>query len=165
MDNITGVIDMDGFTINKIFYCKELACIRKGQTYATSTLFDLGLQWKDLSEKDKKAARFVERYIHKIRFTSPPNQPTVPLFRLPDIVKEFFSEPDALVAYKGGHFEKDLLRRVGIPSINLESSGCPKAELLFKDLGWVETCGHHLTPNAYHHCPKVEVEAFAMWLW
>jgi hypothetical protein len=109
MDNITGVIDMDGFTINKIFYCKELACIRKGQTYATSTLFDLGLQWKDLSEKDKKAARFVERYIHKIRFTSPPNQPTVPLFRLPDIVKEFFSEPDALVAYKGGHFEKDLL--------------------------------------------------------
>ena len=38
MDNITGVIDMDGFTINKIFYCKELACIRKGQTYATSTL-------------------------------------------------------------------------------------------------------------------------------
>ena len=119
MDNITGVIDMDGFTINKIFYCKELACIRKGQTYATSTLFDLGLQWKDLSEKDKKAARFVERYIHKIRFTSPPNQPTVPIFRLPDIVKEFFSEPDALVAYKGGHFEKDLLRRVGIPSINL----------------------------------------------
>ena len=95
----------------------------------------------------------------------PTNQPTVPLFRLPDIVKEFFSEPDALVAYKGGHFEKDLLRRVGIPSINLESSGCPKAEVLFKDLGWVETCGHHLTPNAYHHCPKVEVEAFAMWLW
>ena len=76
MDNITGVIDMDGCTINKIFYCRELACIRKGQTYATSTLFDLGLQWKDLSEKDKKAARFVKRYIHKIRFTSPPNQPT-----------------------------------------------------------------------------------------
>jgi hypothetical protein len=38
MDNITGVIDMDGFTINKIFYCKELACIREGQTYATYTL-------------------------------------------------------------------------------------------------------------------------------
>jgi hypothetical protein len=94
----------------------------------------------------------------------PTNQPTVPLFRLPDIIKEFFSEPDALVAYKGGHFEKDLLHRVGIPSINLESSGFPKAELLFKDLGWVETCGHHLTPNAYHHCPKVEVGAFAMWL-
>jgi hypothetical protein len=87
MDNITGVIDMDGFTINKIFYCKELACIRKGQTYATSTLFDLGLQWKDLSEKDKKAARFVKRYIHKIRFTSPPNQPTVPYSVYPILLK------------------------------------------------------------------------------
>ena len=135
MDNITGVIDMDGFTINKIFYCKELACIRKGQTYATSTLFDLGLQWKDLSEKDKKAARFVERYIHKIRFTSPPNQPTVPLFRLPDIVKEFFSEPDALVAYKGGHFEKDLLRRVGIPSINSNLLGVLKSNYFSRILG------------------------------
>ena len=51
------------------------------------------------------------------------------------------------------------------PSISDLLHGCPKAELLFKDLGWVETCGHYLTPNAYHYCPKVEVEAFAMWLW
>ena len=162
MDSITAIIDMDGFTVEKRFYCKELAMIKKNDTYATSILFDLGLKWNQLNEKDKKSARYLEKHIHKIRFNSPS---TVPLSNLPEIVKNYFSEPNTLVGYKGGHFEKDLLDQLGIPFINLEHFGCPKAEQLFQKLGWLETCGHHLTPDAYHHCSKVEVEAFAMWLW
>ncbi len=162
MDSITGVIDMDGFTVEKTFYCKELVLIKKDQTYATSILFDLGLNWNQLNEKDQKTARYLEKYIHKIRFNSPS---TVPVSNLPQIVREYFSEPNTLVAYKGGHYEKDLLHQLGISCVNLENFGCPNAEQLFQKLGWLETCGHHLTPDAYHHCPKVEVEAFAMWLW
>jgi hypothetical protein len=68
-----------------------------------SSKFDLGLNWKHLTEKDKKSARFLEKHIHKIRFNSPS---TVPVSNLPQIVRTYFSEPETLVAYKGGHFEK-----------------------------------------------------------
>jgi hypothetical protein len=44
----------------------------------------------------------------------------------------------------------------------LECFNCPKAEKLFDQLIWLETCGNHLESNAYQHCAKVEVEAFAM---
>ncbi len=162
MGTIEGIIDMDGFTIGKVFYCKELGMIRRGQTHATSVLFDLGLDWGQLSEKDKRSVLYVEKHIHKIPFASPSS---VPVSALPQIVKEHFSGLDITVAYKGGHYERDILGKLGISSINLEDLGCPKAEQLFEKLSWLETCGQHLTPDAYQHCPKVEAEAFAMWLW
>ena len=69
-----------------------------------------------------------------------------------------------VLAYKGGHFEKDLLERLGVPSVNLERLGCPKASELIGDLVWLETCGNHLVKEAFMHCPKVEVEAYGQWL-
>ena len=51
-----------------------------------------------------------------------------------------------------------------MPSLNLESFGCPKAEGLIERLVWLETCGNHTTADAYLHCPKVEVEAFGHWM-
>ena len=69
-----------------------------------------------------------------------------------------------MIAYKGGHFEKDLLAKLGVPSFNLEHLGCPKAGDLMSDLGWLETCGKHVVGEAYLHCPKVEVEAYGRWM-
>jgi hypothetical protein len=83
MDTVTGIIDMDGFTVEKRFYCKELAMIKKNDTYATSIIFDLGLNWNQLNEKDRISARYLEKYIHKIEFNSPS---TVHVFDLPKIV-------------------------------------------------------------------------------
>lgn len=68
-----------------------------------------------------------------------------------------------MIAYKG-HFGKDLLKRINIPSVNLEDFGCPKAQKLFDQLVWLETCGNHLENKVYHHCAEIEVEAYAMWL-
>ena len=158
MDSITGVIDMDGFTVEKTFYCKELALIKNDQTYATSILFDLGLNWNQLNEKDQKTARYLKKYIHMIRFNSPS---TVPVSNLPQIVREYFSKPNTF----GSLQRRTLRKRSTAPTGNAEQLNSPKAEQLFQKLGWLETCGHHLTPDAYHHCPKAEVEAFAMWLW
>ena len=69
---------------------------------------------------------------------------------------------ESTIGYKGGHIEKDLLGKTWIPSVNLESFGCPKAEYLFDDLVWLETSGNDTEPNAYQHRAKVEVEAFAV---
>jgi hypothetical protein len=41
---------------------------------------------------------------------------------------------------------------------------CPNAEKLFDQLIWLETCGNHIENNAYQHCAKVEVEAYALWM-
>ena len=84
------------------------------------------------------------------------------------IVENFYIEtrknPDSTFAYKGGHYEKDLLAKPNIPSVNLECFGFPKAEKLFDQLIWLETCSNHIENNAYQHCPKVEVEAYALWM-
>ena len=56
------------------------------------------------------------------------------------------------MAYKGGHFEKDLLARLHIPSLNLECFGCSKVGELIDQMIWVETCGNHTMCNAYLHC-------------
>ena len=34
------------------------------------------------------------------------------------------------MAYKGGHLERDLLKELNIPTVNLEDLGCPYLELL-----------------------------------
>ena len=43
------------------------------------------------------------------------------------------------LAYKEGHYERDLLTRLDIPSIDLEKYGCPKAQILINKLVWLET--------------------------
>ena len=53
-----------------------------------------------------------------------------------------------MVAYKGGHVEKDLLKKLNIPSLALETWGCPKYEQLKQTI--VEplaSCGFHLNDN------------------
>ena len=47
LSDVVGIIDMDGFTIEKEFYCKDFA--------AHSYFFDIGVNWLDLSAKDRKS--------------------------------------------------------------------------------------------------------------
>ena len=168
MNNVVGIIDMDGFTVAKKFYCKELGVLKVGEDVGNSYLFDLGIHWQGLTSKDQKHCMFLTRNIHKLPFGISPGSNPFPLVNLNAIVKHFYDgvkqNEYSTIAYKGGHFERDLLKQLHIPSINLEDFGCPKAEFLFDRLVWLETCGHHIGTHAYQHCPKVEVEAFGNWL-
>ena len=129
---------------------------------------DIGLRKEELSRRDLTTCEYVEDFVHKIPFDLPWDTPAIHLSNLGAIVQQCYSEVKAdsnsTIAYKGGHIERDLLRQLGIPSVNLEWFGCPKAEKLFLHLEWKQTCGNHRGLNAYHHCAKVEVEAFAHWL-
>ena len=164
MENVLGIIDMDGFVVEKRFYCKELGLWRASETYAKSYLFDTCLRWQELSEKDRRQCMYVMKYVHRLPFGRTKNARSS--FELRKIVKEFYdtqTREDAIIAYKGGHFERDLLMELGIPSVNLEQYGCPKAARLFVELGWLESCGNH-EEAGYEHCPKVETEAYGWWL-
>ena len=168
MDSIVGIIDMDGFQIEKIFYCKEIGMLGIEKEEGLSIIFDLNLNWSDLTPKQQKECMFLTKNIHKLPFKSPSEVKTFEISKLELIVKEFYNRikinNQSTIAYKGGHYERDLLNKLKIPSVNLEIFGCPKAKQLFKRLVWLETCGHHLGEHSYEHCPKVEVEAFGGWL-
>ena len=68
LSNIVGVIDLDGFTINKKIYWKELGILRVGNAAVQSFFLYLGVCWSDLSEKVRKTKR---KYIHKLPFGVP----------------------------------------------------------------------------------------------
>lgn len=169
LNEIVAVMDVDGYQINKTFYCKELGFLKMGEETASSFFFDIGVRWKSLSEKEKSSCRWVCRNIHRLLFGIPQHcRKFFPINGLENIVQHLYNHSarnqHSIVAYKGGHLEKNVLRNLGIPAINLESLGCPKATVLFHDLVWLETCGNHVEACAFDHCPKVEVEAYGAWL-
>ena len=168
LSDVAGIIDMDGFMVGGKFYCKDLGVLKVGDAAAQSWFFDIGVRWDDLSPKDKKTCEFTMRKIHKLLFGVPYGAKTNEISELGDIISSFYEQvkrsKSAVVAYKGGHIERDLLMKLSIPALNLEWHGCPKACELMGDLIWLETCGNHTVPNAYAHCAKVEVEAYAQWL-
>ena len=45
MEKIAGVIDMDGFVLDKTFYCKELGVLKLGEDEGRSFFFDIGVHW------------------------------------------------------------------------------------------------------------------------
>ena len=162
MNTIGGIIDMDGFTINKTFYCKEIGMLNINEEVAVSHHFKIPFTCHDLTEKDQKSCYYLFKHVHKLPFITPNS---LPLHHLEPVVKDFYEEiGEKIIAYKGGRIERELLQRLNIPGINLELFGCPKAEHLFSRLAWLETCGHHVGTDPYRHCPKTEVEAFGLWL-
>ena len=163
-----GIVDMDGFTINRVFYCKELGMIKVGDAVGRSVFFDIGICWADLSAKDKTTCRYVMQKIHKLRFGVPRGVESIEITALEGIVWDFYpavwQDTNSVIGYKGGCCERDLLASIGIPLVNLEWLGSPKAKGLIYCLVWLETCAKHTVSDAYLHCPKVEVEAFEQWL-
>lgn len=167
MNRVVGIIDMDGFTVTKKFYCRELGAIELGKDTADSQHFDMGICWQDLSVKDMKQCNFLTDKIHKLPFNNPCGTNTLPIGELKSVVQNFYQDikrnDQSCIAYKGGHYERDLLKELAIPSVNLEKFGCPKASVLFDNMIWLETCGQHFGERAYEHCPRAEVLAFAQW--
>jgi hypothetical protein len=110
MENVLGIMAMDGFVVKKRFYCKELGLWRANETYAKSYLFDICLRWEELSEKDRRQCVYVMKYAHHLPFGATKN--ALSLLELHKIVKEYYdtrAREDAIIAYKGGHFKRDLL--------------------------------------------------------
>ena len=70
------------------------------------------------------------------------------------------------VGYNGGHVEKDLLMKLNIPSLNLETLGCPKCDVLREKIPshtLLPSCGFN-QDDTIHHCPVTECHAFWNWM-
>ena len=116
--------------------------------------------------KDKRLIRFVRRHIDGLPYTPAHREQARPAADLEQDVKDLvhkFQQPDkTVVAYKGGHYEKELLQRWGIPHFNLEQAQCPKFETMTR-LCRPTSCGCHDHPWR-HHCPQIECYHFFHWM-
>ena len=86
MNSIVGIIDVDGFTIQKKWHCKELGTLRVCEYVTTSYFFNIGVRWSDLCEKIKRSCKFVARNIHKLPLYVTRVVTPCPLVELDDIV-------------------------------------------------------------------------------
>ena len=107
----------------------------------------------------------VYRHVHGLRFESSYKEAALPQRDLEVVIRALYR--GGLIAYKGGHLEKDVLDRMGLPSVNLEEWGCPKADSLWSLTGHDgqyppgTSCGHHKEQTfKLAHCPKQETFLF-----
>ena len=115
LSDVVGILDMDGFTIKKRFYCKELGILKTGDAAAQSDFFDIGVKWAELTAKDKRTSQYVMRNIHKLPFGVLGGVKASEISELNNIVCSFYRDAkrseSSVLAYKGGHVEKDLLEQ------------------------------------------------------
>ena len=147
LTDIAAILDMDGFSVNGKFLCKELGFLKVGDATAQSFFFDIGLRWRDLTPKDLRTCKYVQTHVHKLPFGVSAGTDAIPLSALKETVRKLYdnTRKNSLIAYKGGNYEKNLLADLNIPSVNLECFGCPKAQGPFDQMTWLETCGKQLT--------------------
>jgi hypothetical protein len=166
-DNLCLVIDLEGFFVQKKFQVREMGYYCWNGQFGRHAFFQPG-RFEDLSLKDKKTVNFTTRKIHGLTYQPQYGERAYEQDGV-DIVflrlyNRYKTEQRTVVAYKGGHVEKDLLNKLNIPNINLETEGCPKYDKLRQTI--VEplaSCGFHFNDNI-HHCPMTECHAFWSWL-
>ena len=67
LTDIAAILDMDGFSVNGKFLCKELGFLKVGDATAQSFFFDIGLRCRrDLTPKDLRTCKYVQTHIHKL---------------------------------------------------------------------------------------------------
>lgn len=169
------IIDMDGFEIpvkegGYKFLCKELGVSFLYKDVATRYTFQVG-DFYSLLPKARITAAWVMRHIHGMKFEDRHGDfPQSSIYELLLTIQlECIAESGkSFIAYKGGHYERDLLREVGIPYYNLESIGCPRYDQLLKDYDVITspTCGLHsyALKSKQPHCPQAETMLFRKWL-
>ena len=165
-DRLCLVIDLEGFFVQKKFRVREIGYYSWNEHFGRHAFFQPATL-RDLSHEDKKTVNFAKHKIHGLTYQPryqerayEHDQADIVLLRLNN---QYKTEERTVVAYKGGHVEKDLLNKLNIPCLDLETWGCPKYEQLKQTI--VEplpSCGFHLN-DIIHHCPMTECHAF--WLW
>lgn len=174
LDRVCLVIDLEGFPVGpsrgkeKRFLVREMGwCAWPG--YASdvgSHSYFILENTHSLTLNDRRTIRYVTTHIHGMTYTPAPEEHSRAPWQLYDDIRNLYNthrtSDRQLVAYKGGHIERDILQKMGIPSLDLESWGCPKFDQLPR-LITVSGCGHHADPLR-HHCPRTECYHFMQWM-
>ena len=131
--------------------------------------FFIPIPYKALDDKDRGTFHFVCNKINGLSYQPTQAEHAYHPMLLKSLVKKLYQKyktnTRTVVGYKGGHMEKDLLQKLNIPSLNLETLGCPKYNVLktrFPSESLLPSCGFH-KDDKLHHCPMTECHAFWKW--
>ena len=119
-NSVCLVIDLEGFFVQKKFQVREMGYYSWDEHFDCHAFFQ-PKPLKNLSHKDKKTVNFAKHNIHGLTY-QPRYQERAYEHDEVDIVllrlySQFKMEKTTVVAYKGGHVEKDLLSKLNIVSI------------------------------------------------
>ena len=168
LERICLYIDMEGFFLPK-FLCRELGyCNHLGGS--GSKHYSLPMKYVDLVPTQQRQADFVTRRIHGLPFTPTRFENAQPQERLAQDVVDIYqlnmTSEKPVIAYKGGHIEKDLLKELELAAfVNLEDFGCPKVvDLIHMGMGReVWDCGLHQGMGTAH-CAMDECQILRDWV-
>ena len=164
LDDVCLVIDMECFRVDGVYRCREFGyCSWRGDSGRVAVTPAKPLS--RLTDKEKQQANFLTREVHGLFYTVDKREDDVfsVIGYMQKLYAEFVTQDRRRVAFKGGHIERDLLTRLNIPYLDLETLGCPKYDQLRQHRkNGEETCGWHAIPNK-HHCAMAECVAFFDW--
>ena len=165
LSHVCLVLDLEWFEVQGQFLVRELGWCDWTSLNCGHYHYHPSIPYPD-SWKDKSQIRFVRRHIHGLPYYANRQEKARPAVQLEQDVKRLvqqFQQPNKMVvAYNGGHYEKDLLERWGIPHFNLEQAQCPKFNAMTR-LRYATSCGCHYDPFR-HHCPQMECYHFVHWM-
>lgn len=132
LSEVQLILDINGYRLNSGFIVRELGwCNLKGEN--DSQHFYSPLCYSQLSYKDRRTVvNHVYRQVHGLRFEASYKEAALPQREVEGVIRALYH--GGLVAYKGGHVEKDVLENMGLPHLDLEGYGCPKADQLWSSL-------------------------------
>ena len=121
-DRLCLVIDLEGFFVQKKFQVREMGYYSWNEHFGRHAFFQPATL-RDLSHEDKKTVNFAKHKIHGLIY-QPRYQERAYEHDEVDIVllrlyNQYKTEERTVVAYKGGHVEKDLLRYQCTPNLTI----------------------------------------------
>ena len=166
-DLLCLIIDLDGFVVRNSFQTRELGYYTwQGDKGVHFFDIDHRYTYQKIRQKDRATIDYVSKCVTGLPYR--PAQCERPVYQQKDLRKvirnlylEFRTEQRTHIGFKGGHFEKDLLRDLSIPYVDIEEWGCPK----YDDLAVTKRpdgCGCHSDDERFH-CAQAECEAFWNW--
>ena len=168
------VVDLQGFRVEDRFVPRELGWAnQRGESGAF--YYRQSRRVAELTLKDRDAVTYASRKIHGLPFCHHPDENARSPKRLTgDLVAlcDAARRPDesihaAVVAYKGGHVERDALRTAGLTHLDLETLGCPKFEDLVPSTRVSvadHRCSFHVDNWDRGRCAIERAAAFWAWL-
>lgn len=172
MDKIKYIIDFDGFNLSRGFLIKEACVLNVVDKTIKSYFINVG-EYEALNEADRRQADWLTRNLHGLAFSSdrqPNDLSSQEVFFsiLADLIEDC-RKCDMRIAYKGGIYERNILRALNCDcDVDLESAyNCPTAKelmLLLLPSSVLHCKRHKGTAKMMAHCPKVECFLYYRWI-
>ena len=196
--DVDAILDCDGFELSgldiqktsvsthiaripakrkAVFLCREMAIaiLKYHEPFLTRNAF-FETPTIDLTPQHRGMINFCSR-LHGLpwrsqnseRIVHPQKQVEAVIRQWYDIVRQTSRKNRPVVAYKGGHYELDLLTTMNIPTCNIEQWDCPKVDVVQAQFLQVDPSvhmcykGNHAlaSDSELIYCPKLVVTLFA----